>query len=359
VSDLQPPQWYAETAEQTVALLEQIRSGPVPAPELGHGLFYRGQLHALIGESDAGKSLLMAAIATEIINAGRDVLWVDFEFQRRRNVQRMLEFGATDEALAKHLFRVNHPLGPPPSDAVEAFRGVELVVADACTGLLAASGLGSNSDVDVDQAYTAALRPFCEAGAAVVLIDHVTKDKESQGKYAVGSQRKRGAADVAWGFKVIQTFKRGHGGRAKLSVFRDRDSALQGMEFVLAADMTWRLVLAEQTIPDSFRPTALMEKVCRYVKAQGGRPVSRTTIEQDVAGKAVYLRKAIDALIGDGCIRAEAGPRNSVMCVWVRDFVATPSDPVPPRPDSVRDGVKRLRPPSRLLDRDGDGVTRP
>jgi hypothetical protein len=348
-------QWYAETPEQTLALLAQIRSEPAPAPDLGHGLFYRRQLHALIGESDAGKSLLMSAIVTELINAGRDVLWIDFEFQRRRNVQRMLEFGATDEALTRHLFRVNHPLGAPPAEAVEAFKGVELVVADACTGLLAASGLGSNSDVDVDNAYTAALRPFCENGAAVVLIDHVTKDRETQGRYAVGSQRKRGAADVAWGFKVIQTFKRGQGGRAKLSVYRDRDSTLQPMEFVLATDMTWRIDESEHGDSETFRPTALMEKVSRYLEAQSA-PVSRTTIEQDVSGKAAFLRKAIDALIADGYVRAEHGARNSVLCVSVCAFSATSHDPVPPRPDSVPNGVTRLRPPSPLLEGDGDGV---
>ena len=52
--------------------------------------------------------------------------------------------------------------------------------------------------------YRSSIRPIAAAGAAVVLIDHVAKDKEKRGRYAIGAQHKLAGVAVAYGIEVLR-----------------------------------------------------------------------------------------------------------------------------------------------------------
>jgi hypothetical protein len=197
------------------------------------------------------------------------------------------------------------------------------------------------------------MRPFAEAGAAAVVIDHTPL---GQGNRANGSQRKRGAVDVELQLaKIGVGFRPNKGGRVKISVGRDRDAAIVPCEFVLEPEMTWRLEEGAAGANGDWRPTVLMAKVSRYLEAQTV-PVSRSTVERDVEGKAQYLRQAIDLLIAQGFVDGVDGPRNSVMCVSRLPYPAgssTPSDSVP-TPSGTESTTAST--PSLLSREDGDGV---
>jgi hypothetical protein len=303
--------WRADTPEETRALLESIRNGPPPSPDIAH-MFYAGQTHTLSGKSDAGKSLFLALVARDQINAGQGVLWIDHEQGRRRLVRRLMDFGATDEALENHLFRIHHPIGDSPAGFMDAFEGVRFAVVDAFTGALTSRNLSSNSDVDIEQVYNRFLRPLAELGAGVVTIDHLGHMDPNR---PIGSGRKTGAPDVELMFKAVQQFKAGHGGRAAITIGRDRDGAIVPCEFVLGADYSWRLEFAA----GDWKPTELMERISIYLEAQT-EPVSKATIERDVKGTDKYKREALEALISDGYVMTEGGLRGAILCSSVTPY---------------------------------------
>jgi hypothetical protein len=218
-----------------------------------------------------------------------------------------------------------------------------IVVIDAMAGCLALHGLSQNNADDIEMLYSVLLRPFRTGDAALRLIDHVTKDRETRGRWPTGSQRKLGGADVGLSLDVIRSFSRGNTGLARIRVQKDR---LGGMtrpccaELTLASDpatgaITWSLSTPTATheagAANNWRPTGLMEKISRYLEEQP-EPVSRNSIEKAKLGKQVtYIRDAIDALAADGYITESAGPRGSRLYQNTKPF--TSSDLVPPRPD--------------------------
>lgn len=313
-----PGAWYAQTPEMIKAWLERIDNEPPPAPTIC-GLLYRGQTHDLHGPSDAGKSLLAAAIARNVLDNGGRVLWLDWEQGCDRVLRRMLAFGAAETALIERLHLVDHAHGVPPLEAAgELGADVDLVVVDAFTGLLVSLKLGSISDTDIEGAYIALLRPLAALGSAVLTIDHVKNNPQERNGKAIGSGRKMGAVDVSLDFEAIKPgFKPGHGGRAKIKVSRDRDGGVVPCEFILESDMSWRLEARESG--EDWKPTGIMQSVSIYLEAQT-EPVSKATIERDVRGNDKYVRQAIDELIRDGHIRTTDGPRNAILCSSVTPY---------------------------------------
>lgn len=318
--------WYAPDEAATLAALEQIRNGTDPVPTIA-SVLYPGNVHLVIGEPGAGKSLFCAAITAERLSLGQHVLWLDYEQGWRRVLRRLMAFGCTDHQLATQLHRVHNPAGAPSPDVVQAFEGVALVIADAFTGMLSAVGGSSNSDVDCEGIFRAFLRPFAAQGAAVAAVDHVAKSTEHRGRWAVGSQRKLGGTQVALGFEAFSRFRIGHTNRAKLTVAKDTDGAILPQDFVLEASMAWRMEPRQAESGEApWLPTALMQKVADYLSAQH-EPVSKATVQRDVRGNAAYLRKAIEALIDLGHITQAAGANRATMLTLEKPYEAGATSP--------------------------------
>jgi hypothetical protein len=209
--------------------------------------------------------------------------------------------------------------------AVDHVRGLlaqrhgRLVVFDAFNSALMLHGLDPSSTVEVERFWRIVVHPFSSAGVAVALPDHVVKQRDARGKYAYGSERKHSGAEVHLGMVAVEPFGRGRTGRAKLTVHKDRPGFFERPSpglFVLVSDpddgrCRWE-VEPDSSITDGgdFRPTHLMERVSRYLEIYDeARP--RRAIEDNVKGKAEYLRQAIDALIGEGHAVEFDGPRGA------------------------------------------------
>ena len=96
----------------------------------------------------------------------------------------------------------NRPANPPaPTSPRSSRRSVTLVVIDAAAGAYDASGLDDNKRQDVERFARAWVRPLFEIGITTLLIDHVTKNTETRGKYMIGSERKLGGVDVHLGLE--------------------------------------------------------------------------------------------------------------------------------------------------------------
>jgi AAA domain len=286
------------------------------APPTTLGLLYPGKRHGLTGPPESLKSILSLILGLEHRRGGQgEFALLDFE-QSEHEIRRLLgDLGATlEEIAAAYYVRPSAP--PEPADiAALVAAGVTLVLIDAAAGAYACSGLDENKRQDAELFARAWIEPLRQLGIATLLLDHVVKNADNRGRYAIGSERKLGQLDVHLGVEVVRQLRRGHDGIIRILVHKDRIGHLPrpiAAELELRSDphthaITWTLTTADATT-DTWRPTVLMQRVLDYLSAQNA-PVARSTIESNVTGKAAYVRAAIDALEAEHLI--EVVPESS------------------------------------------------
>lgn len=351
-----------------------LSSQPPVEPSID-GIVYPGEVHVFSGEPGAMKTWAALALCADELRLGSCVFWIDHEMGPRRTLERLRAVGLAEEAIRRLVYFA-------PSEALRgslledvhalvAARQPSLVVIDAFSGALVLHGLNQDSAADVETFYAGVVSVLRESGAAVVILDHVTKNSEARGKFSIGSGRKIGAADVHLGFEVVAPFGRGQCGRAKLVTHKDRDGYLaKAAELVLASDPDSGLVtytfqalesrsVGEDVTP--FRPTGLMEKVSRFVERcsdEDHDPPSRNQVERDVKGKRAYLRLAVSLLLEEGYLSEQDGPRRARLLLPERPYReaddATSPDFAPLRPDLAGGEVHRPRPTSPTPSKGGE-----
>lgn len=305
----------------------------------GQRLLYSGAVNALQAEPAAGKTTLAGVAAVQVLEAGGDVAYLDFEDILPRLARRLLALDAARDQLVQRF----HYLRPGPltdADAaalVEAVArlNVDLVVIDGVAEALAAQNLDEESGSDIARWWSMLPRPLAATGAAVLIIDHVTKSKENRGRWARGSGHKLAAIDgAAYALDATVPFSRSRPGRLTLTVAKDRPGAVGGTGDVAAivhvepAAGGKRLVVrldpsffveedggpkTEPVITDELR-TAVLESIARLT-VDGGS-VSRNDILNDVRATGLHFRdKALGVCLArlwqDGEVHRANGPNRS------------------------------------------------
>src|SRR4029077_4399962 len=111
------------------------------------------------------------------------------------------------------------------------------------------------------------LRPFTECGCAVLVSDHVSKDKDQRGHWARGTGAKMGRYDgVSYTIELISAYSPGKEGRLRLKIAKDRCGGV-GASKSTVGDFIFEPTSDEQTqitfrfpeiLPDGgFKPTAI------------------------------------------------------------------------------------------------------
>jgi hypothetical protein len=342
--------------------LEAVLDGsqPDPPPALltrsdGRALLYPGRVHALFGEPEACKGWLALGACQEALEAGERVTYVDFEDTASSVVGRLVALGV-DAYLIRERFayvRPDEPLGDVARIDLEgAVYGSALVVLDGVTEALTLHGLDLASNTDVATWLGLLPRPLANAGAAVLMIDHVVKDREQRGRYAIGAQHKLAGVDCAYSLKVIEPFGRGREGRVKVTVTKDRPGHVRAFadegrvaEVVLSsADGGSVTVRLEAPEGGAFRPTTLMERVSRVVEDEPG--VGTNAIRRTVKGRAKFVQDALAVLIDEGYVDRRGDVDGKAARHYsVRPFRAESDDHVPPFPDRVPETVSATASP--------------
>lgn len=168
-------------------------------------LIYPGLTHSFYGEPGSGKSLIAQLECINQIKAGKDVLYVDFEDGMDGVISRMVEFGGNNPEfkalLKKHLTYVR------PREAFDRdlaqwrdilSRQFALCILDGVTESMAFTNHEMNDNSDIAKWF--ALLPDDirhNTGAAVIIIDHVTKSRDGRGRMAIGGQHKLAAISGA------------------------------------------------------------------------------------------------------------------------------------------------------------------
>lgn len=209
---------------------------PQPRPTVGirrsdgQQLLYPGREHAVLGETESGKTwLALACVAAEIV-AGHRVLYIHYEeSDPASTVERLRLLGVSPERMVGQLCFVA-PQRPVHTEWLTALLvpAPTLVVHD---GLNEGMSLHGN-DIMGAEGWSAFRRrlvtPCLRAGAAVLACDHLPKNVEGRGRDAYGSVHKGNAID---GARIVlentKPFGRGLRGVSYVFVTKDRPGQLR------------------------------------------------------------------------------------------------------------------------------------
>jgi hypothetical protein len=276
----------------------------------GKFLFYAGRLNEIHAEPGVGKTNVLMAASIAVLNSGGSVLYIDPEDTPQGFATRMLMLGADPEDIRARVFYLHNP---EPKHILKAqdwarTNQPQIVILDGLAESMAAVAADENSATEVLQFFRDNLRPFAEAGAAVVIADHVTKNAEGRGQFARGSGAKAGRYDgVSYEIQSAIHYTPTQAGFVKLKIAKDRNGGagprgriVAELHFMPGADghtvTTFRQ--PEQT-EGPFRPTTIMERIRQHVEAAGEATTSEL---RSIGGKTEYINRAIQCLKDDGVI---------------------------------------------------------
>lgn len=203
----------------------------------GEHLFYPGKVHSVHGESESGKSWFALCVAAECLLSDRPVLFVDFEDDGAEVAHRLLLLGVPESVVDDpQLFTYARPEVEPKTDQdIEAFarllsRRFDFAVIDGVTESMTMFGLVGKDNDDVAKWQRKLPKAIARhTGAAVVCVDHVTKDADSRGRFALGGQHKMAGLDgAAFIIEPETPFARGLAGSASVRIGKDRHGCLRG-----------------------------------------------------------------------------------------------------------------------------------
>jgi hypothetical protein len=306
-------------------------------------LLYPGLIHSLHGESESGKSLVAQHLAAQQITAGNPVLFIDFESDAGTVTERLLMLGATPEAIKDHFTYIRPEVDPRASTELPAWhamlaRSYVLAVIDGVTDSLGVFGY-STKDNDEVAAWMRVLPKNIanRTGAAVAVIDHVTKDNDSRGRFAIGAQAKMsGLTGAGYTVEIAEALGRGLRGVIVLRVGKDRPGYVRGesgpMRKTDRTQEAARITVDSTVDPDrpvvtvgpprdaesladdarAFRFTGYMERISALLEADS-KPLTGNKIDGLVSGKRADIMQALDSLVTEGYVARQDGANRSKM----------------------------------------------
>lgn len=290
----------------------------------GVALMYEGLTHWLMGEPGKGKTWAALHVVAEVLLAGRCAVYLDWEGNRRIIGSRLRALGVPADVVADRLLY----LRPPAIARIETAalvatarqREAALVVCDGVAKALARQGLNEDKAPEVLTWLELVPNPLAETGAAVLMLDHVTKDRDGRGLWARGSGAKLGeVSGAAWLVVPRQGFSRHQGGRFDLLQAKDREGYVATDGAIVASvsftpvdggDRLQVVVKAPDDAGGEFRPTGYMERVSRALEGLPD-PITWNALRTIVRGRLEHVRVALELLVSEGFVAREPGPRNS------------------------------------------------
>ena len=303
----------------------------------GHGLIYEGRVHSIYGESESGKSWIAQIATAECLKNDKKVIYIDFESDAIDIVNRLKALGVSRANLLQY-FTYIRPEGARDADdpywqAILEPQSATLIVIDGVTESLTMWG-GESKDND---AITRWMRLFprtvaTASGAAVVLIDHITKNAETRGRFAIGGQAKLATIDgAAYLVEPLEALAPGRTGTLTMRVTKDRpgfvrkiagmwrksdrtqeaavftiDSTRAQMEYVIGVP------LLEDEL-ESNKEFKKQKEVAEFIHNHPG--ASRRLVAEGITGSKDAIGERISDLVAGGWIENRGNDRSFILYI--------------------------------------------
>lgn len=350
--DLDPvDSWLPASAES----IEFMLSGAYEPPkaslllrEDGQGLLYPGRVHWMQGEPESGKSWVAQQAAAESLKNAQDVLYIDYEQDLYTIVTRLRLLGVSAEMMKKHLDYVN------PSTGMKAIRRrdkvraaalfMELLKNSYCVAVVdgVTDALGNeNFDMLDNKSVAEWMREIPRqiarrTGAAVICVDHVTKDKEGRGRYALGAQAKLASVDgCTYIIEPEKMMAPGKCGILGIRVLKDRYGDVRShsgkWQKEDRSQPTARITFDGEQSPDRLLCTisapvqasddpeqlSTLQREIVEVLREAGEMTTKQLLDGTKAGNDRTLKAALEELLEAGLLSNRWGVKNGgKACFW-------------------------------------------
>jgi hypothetical protein len=304
--------------------LADIAAGSVEPPSVLHdGVIVQGRINWLSGHPGNGKTTLAMHIAVEHMEAGGHVLWLDWENGAGSATRRLIAVGVKLDMLAGQFHYVSFPLLNADGEGFEPIRAFleehpgALVVFDSASKALSHAGLGEDSNEEATRWTTNIVIPTREAGATVIVVDHVTKAATRSTPYPRGAGAKLADTDVNWYVEASERFDRDHAGRIRLTNHKDREGVLAAeLQFAIGdgqGGLPITPVEAGQDTGVSGLRSAVVAALAEHSSPE--KPLSQRQVEGLVAGDNTRIRDELRRLAADPSapVQVRPGSRNSLL----------------------------------------------
>jgi AAA domain len=323
---------YGEDGERSswspVDLTDALAGVDTPGPELlartdSRCLLYRGRTHTFQGEAETLKSWAAIVAAAQTMTAGEDVLWIDFEDDERGVVNRLRALGVPVAMIAERFvyLRPDEPLydrggritrGGVDFVQVLGERSYALAVIDGVTEAMTTEGLDLLSNADVAVWARLLPRRLAGTGAAVLSLDHLSKNRDAGNRHAIGAQHKlAGITGAAYRFDLVRPLARAVGaepvvGSATITVTKDRPGHVRALDrdgkvavLELTAYPDGSVTASLEAVGGEAAPDlALVRRIAGYLAIYDG--ASKNNITENVSGKAERIREALAWMVAPG-----------------------------------------------------------
>lgn len=316
-----------------------------PRPTIGcvdgvdHGLFYSGRINMLFGDSGGGKTWLALFIVGELMRQGRDAIFIDYEDHPKSQICRLEQMGVPRDTILQHLIYFQPSerwTKTSERNITEACvgRDVAIAILDSTGEALSVDGVQPNSDDEVAKWFRGCARFLANnLGAAVVLLDHVVKSKESSrnSDFAAGSHRKRAAVNgAAYFLEVISAPSRDSDGSFRLNTkkcrFGWRKHGTVACEVSMKNDPNFDINFTvsapteiQRTASGKPKFTWYMQQVSEFLESQT-EPQSKAKIVAGVKRNDRLTSTAIATLVELGYARSVAGPRGAHLISIIKPY---------------------------------------
>ena len=303
----------------------------------GNGLIYTGRVHSIYGESESGKSWVAQIASAEMLKSDKKVIYIDFESDAIDIVNRLKALGVSRANLLQY-FTYIRPDGPRDADdpywqAILQPDSATLVIIDGVTESLTMWG-GETKDND---AITRWMRIFprtvaTASGAAVVLIDHITKNAETRGRFAIGGQAKLATIDgAAYLVEPLEALAPGRTGTLTMRVTKDRPGFIRKISgmwrksdrtqeaAIFTIDSTraqMEYVIGVPLAEDEFEANKEFKKVREVAEFIHNHPgCTRRIIQEGVSGSKEAVGDRIAELLTAGWIENKGNDRSFILYI--------------------------------------------
>ncbi|MGQ5580351.1 AAA family ATPase [Streptomyces sp. ECR3.8] len=335
-----PRTWAAQDLRSVLDGSYQPPQPSVGRRDDGVGLFYPGRMNSVASESEAGKTWFALIACLQEINDGNHVLYLDFEDDAGGVVGRLLCLGARPDDVLERFHYVRPENQPSDIDLLDLAMVLEhsptLAIVDGVTEGMSLFGLELKDNTDIAKFGRLLLRPLQNAGAAVVTLDHVVKSSENRGRYSIGGVHKlNGLNGVMYMLENIRPFGIGVTGKSRIRIAKDRPGQIRRNGLSHSSGMHWYADLVVKSETQEYAEAHLYAPVQRdeadreadeeqrrlnalkrkVLDALSGAREALTGkgIEDRVSGRAADIRQAVAALVDEGRIVTERGPRGATL----------------------------------------------
>jgi hypothetical protein len=302
----------------------------------GH-LLYSGKTNMFHGESESGKTWLAVAAASEVLNDGGRVIWIDYEDTKNTLMSRLNTYGID----RSHWSRVDYinPVDPLTNSRDKNARTVgalqleqlltsheySLAIIDGISSAMGVESLDMNSANDVGTFTNALSNRLARHGAAVVLLTHITKSNDEKHKRdSLGSGQWRAQiTGVDWLVTCTRPFGKATGvdtitGTLELRAAKDRPGSIRGGKAfespiaIASVSCTPDGLLDIKITPPgdvvTTPPVDLVERIVSHLRTWPG--ATKTNIRDEVTGKTGTTLAAVSWLKENGAIVATGNKLN-------------------------------------------------